>query len=89
MTKTERLKRAYKDLKLGKIIEFIPDEGKQKLKHGCKCWISEGKLNKRKYLSWNYFGSSANRMSLDNLRWIARNIGDCTTYEYKVVNSIY
>ncbi len=89
MTKTERLRSAYQDLKFGKIIEFIPDEGKHKTKCGCRCWISKGNFDKRRYISWSYFGSSAKRMSLHDLRWIAKNIGDCTTYEYKIVNSVY
>lgn len=88
-TKTDRLKRAYADMKSGKIIEFIPDEGKRKLTHGCRCWIGRSRVNRRRYIFWRYLGQSANAMGLDNLRWIAKVIGDCTTYEYKVVSSIY
>lgn len=89
MTRTEKLKAAYSELKKGKIIQFIPDTGNKE--SGCKCYIS-GSSNpncKRKYIFWNYFGSSANRMSLNELRWIVKEIGKCTSYEYKIVNSIY
>ena len=93
MTKTERLQQAYADLKSGKIIQFIPDEDKRKLKRGCgcKCWIRESTNPncKRKFIFWKYFGQSANRMSLNELRWIAKNIADCTTYEYEIVSNIY
>ena len=93
MTKTERLQQAYADLKAGKIIQFIPDEDKRKLKRGCgcKCWIRENTNPncKRNFIFWKYFGQSANRMSLNELRWIAKNIADCTTYEYEIVSNIY
>lgn len=91
MTKTEKLKKAYEELKNGKIIEFIPDKGKEKLIHGCRCWINKSinPNSNRKYIFWQYFGQSANRMTLNDLRWIAKTIGDCTTYNYKIVESIY
>lgn len=89
MTKTEKLKAAYNDLKSGKIIEFIPDNSKTTF--GCKCWIgkSSNPNCKRKFIFWHRAGSSANNMSLTDLRWIARKIGDCTSYNYKIVQSIY
>lgn len=89
MTKTEKLKAAYNDLKNGKIIEFIPDDSKTIF--GCKCWIgkSSNPNCKRKFIFWHHAGSSANAMSLKDLRWIAKVIGDCTSYDYKIVQSIY
>lgn len=89
MTKTEKLKAAYNDLKNGKIIEFIPDSNKKT--SGCKCWIgkSSNPNCKRKFIFWHHAGNSANAMSLKDLRWIAREIGDCTSYNYKIVQSIY
>lgn len=91
MSKTEKLKQAYEEMKQGKIIEFIPDPGKAKLKTGCRCWIAKSRQegNRKKYIFWQYFGSSANRMSLSELRWIAKTIAECTTYNYKVVSSVY
>lgn len=93
MTKTERLQQAYADLKAGKIISFISDEDKRKLQRGfgCKCWISKSSnpICKRKFIFWEHYGRSANRMSLNELRWIAKNIAHCTTYEYEIVSSIY
>lgn len=91
MTKTEKLKAAYNDLKNGKIIEFIPDDSKTIFR--CKCWIGKSSnLNcKRKFIFWNFAGSSAsaNNMSLKDLRWIAKVIGECTSYDYKIVQSVY
>jgi hypothetical protein len=90
MTKTERLKQAYADLKSGKIIEFITDEDKRHTKDGCKCWIRESANNPNKhYIYWQHFGNSANDMSLQSLRWIAKTIAKCSTYEYKIVNSVW
>lgn len=87
MSKTDKLKTAYTDLKSGKIIEFLSDDKSR----NCRCWIggSSNQNDKRKYIFWNCFGQSANRMSLSELRWIAKVIGKCTTYDYKCVNSIY
>lgn len=91
MTKTEKLKAAYNDLKNGKIIEFIPDDSKTIFR--CKCWIgkSSNPNCKRKFIFWNFAGSSAsaNNMSLKDLRWIAKVIGECTGYDYKIVQSVY
>lgn len=91
MTKTEKLKAAYNDLKNGKIIEFIPDDSKTIFR--CKCWIgkSSNPNCKRKFIFWNFAGSSAsaNNMSLKDLRWIAKVIGECTSYDYKIVQSVY
>lgn len=88
MTKTERLKMAYNDLKAGKIIEFQSDKGKY---YNCKCWISNSKNPncKKRFIFWKCFGQSANRMSINDLRWIAKTIAHCTTYEYTVTNNIY
>ena len=88
MTKTEKLNRAYEEMKQGKIIEFKSDRGKY---YNCKCWIapSSNPDSKRNYIFWRSFGQSANRMSLSNLRWIAKVIGTCTTYDYDVVPNIY
>lgn len=88
MTKTERLKSAYNDLKEGKIIEFQSDRG---MHCNCKCWIANSNNSKckKRFIHWRCFGQSANRMSLNDLRWIAKNIAHCTTYEYTIVNNLY
>lgn len=87
MTKTEKLKSAYNDIKNGKIIEFLPDEGF----YTCRCWIakSNNPQDKRSYIFWRSAGQSANRMSLNELRWIAKTIAKYTTYNYRTVNSVY
>lgn len=86
MTKTEKLKSAYKELQDGKIIEFKSEKGKN---YNVRCWIRKSETNNRNYIFWRNFGQSANRMTLGNLRWIAKTIGHCFDYEYKIVNSIY
>lgn len=88
MTKTEKLKQAYTDLKNGKIVEFINDDLNNV---NVKCWIgnSNYEKDKRKYIFWHCYGSSANRMTLKDLRWIAKIIGHCTTYDYRIASSIY
>lgn len=89
LTKTEKLKQAYHDLKQGKYVMFIPDKDPDKpIKgKGVVCWIDKSRFVDRKYIFWQYFGSSANRMGLSELRWIAKVIGECTTYDYKLVNN--
>lgn len=86
MTKTERLKMAYEEIKEGKIIEFQSDEGEM---YKCRVWIKDCNKSNRKYIAYRSFGQSAMRMGLDNLRWIAKTIGKCTTYNYRIVGSIY
>lgn len=87
MSRTEKLKSAYNDMKNGKIIEFLSDDGFYK----CKCWIanSSNSNNKRKYIFWRNAGQSANRMSLNELRWIAKTIARCTTYDYRIASNIW
>lgn len=86
MNKTEKLKMAYKEIKEGKIIEFQSDEGKM---YNCRVWIKNCNKSNRKYIAYRCFGQSAMRMGLDNLRWISKTIGKCTTYDYRIVESIY
>lgn len=85
MTQTEKLKEAYEAMKSGKIIEFLQKE------HGvpCRCWISRNPINRKRYINFSHFGTSACSMSLSDLRWIAKVIGKCTTYDFKVVESVY
>lgn len=87
MTKTDKLKNAYKDMKNGKIIEFLSDNGG----YNCKCWVanSNNSADKRKYIFWRGYGQSANRMSLNELRWIAKMIAKCTTYDYRIVSNTW
>lgn len=86
MNKTEKLKLAYNKLKEGNIIEFISDEGKM---YNCRCWIQKSEVKNRYHIHWRCFGQSANRMNISNLRWIAKTIAKCTTYDFNIVNSIY
>lgn len=86
MKKTEKLKMAYEEIKKGKIIEFQSDEGKM---YNCRVWIKNCNESNRKYIAYRCFGQSAMRMGLDNLRWVSKTIGKCTTYDYRIVESIY
>lgn len=88
MTKTNKLKSAYNDMKQGKIIEFQSEKGKM---YNCKCWIAPSRNPncKRKFIFWKCFGQSANRMSLSDLRWIAKTIANCSNYDYKIVSNTW
>ena len=81
--KEERLKSAYKEIRKGKTIEFTQDKDKEISKSGCKCRII--KSQNKYYIYYNFFGSSAREITLYDLRWIAEKIGNCTTYEYKII----
>ena len=76
MTKTERLKQAYDDLRFGKTIVFVSDDGRAK----CECWFHSYKP----YIMYSCHGQSAVQKSLSDLRWIAKTIAHCTTYEYEI-----
>lgn len=76
MTKTERLKQAYEDLCLGKTIVFVSDNGDKE----CTCWFHPYKP----FIMYRCYGQSATRKTLSDLRWIAKTIANCTTYEYKI-----
>lgn len=86
MTKTEKLQSAYNELQNGKIVEFTSEKGKY---YNVRCWINKSETNNRNYIFWRCFGQSANRMTLNDLRWIAKTIGKCFDYDYKIVTSIY
>lgn len=74
MTKTERLKAMYNDLKSGAVVNC----------NGCTIWIG---VSKRKYfLFWECHGRSAERLGLNNLRWICKNISLSRDYLYTIIN---
>lgn len=77
--KTENLKNAYKAIKNGKIIDC----------NGCKIWIDWSEHGRHKYIFWLSYGSSAERLGLQNLRWIMKVIAGSEDYSFKVVESIY
>lgn len=86
MNKTEKLKSAYATLKNGYKIRFIPDNIADHHNKGVECWLQAGRNNSRiHYIYWRDFGQSANRMNIENLRWIAKTIGECTTYNYEIL----
>lgn len=89
LTKTEKLKQAYNDLKQGRYVMFVPDKECDHLKghKGVVCWIGKSAFIDKRFIFWQHFGQSANRMGLSELRWIAKVIGHCTSYEYRLVNN--
>ena len=62
MTKREKLRQVMRDLKCG-----------WTLKYGSMATVCIGESTGypiREYLSWNHYGSSANRVNLESLQWI-------------------
>ena len=82
-TKTKNLKQMYSDLKDGETVKC----------NGCTIWRSEpythygsGKPQKRPgYLHWQHYGRSANRVSLNDLRWILNVIAESPDFAYEIV----
>lgn len=72
--KTENLKRMYNDLRLGAIVDC----------NGCRIYRAEGSRGYDLFF-WRYYGSSANRVSLSNLRWILKVIAESVDYSYQIV----
>ena len=77
--KTENLKNAYKAIKQGKIIDC----------NGCRIWIAWSEHGGHEYIFWRSYGQSAERLGLQNLRWIMKQIAGSEDYSFKVVESIY
>lgn len=76
MLKTERLKQAYEYLRLGKVIVFVSDDRDRE----CTCWFHPYKP----FIMYRCYGQSVVRKTLSDLRWIAKTIAHCTTYEYEI-----
>lgn len=82
-TKTKNLKQMYEDLRDGCTVKC----------NGCEIWRSEpythygnGKPQKRPgYLHWYYYGSSANRVSISELRWILNVIAKSPDFAYEII----
>ena len=82
-TKTKNLKMMYSDLKDGETVKC----------NGCTIWRSEpyihygsGKPQRRPgYLHWQYYGRSAKRVSLNDLRWILNVIAESPDFAYEIV----
>lgn len=73
--KTQNLKAAYKDLKDGHVIDC----------NGCRVYIEYSEHGNREYIFWENFGRSAERLGIQNLRWIFRVIAKSPDYAYKLV----
>lgn len=83
MTKIQKLKNIYDLIKAGNIVAVSGKHGNGYL------WISESNFSNRKYIHWQNFGSSANRMGLNNLRWIINTIFESKSINYMIVDSVY
>ena len=73
-TKTENLKAAYKAIREGKTI----------ICNNVKIWIAESRHGNRKYIFWYGYGSSAERLGIDNLRWIMNKIAESDDYAFSI-----
>ena len=83
MTKLEKLKDIYALIKAGNIVAI---SGKNANGY---VYITHSNYHNRDYIGWQCFGSSANRLGLNNLRWIVNTIIESKSLNYKVVDSIY
>ena len=75
-TKENNLRRAFRDIKSGKIIKC----------KNCTIWYDYSKRNRRHYIYWQNYGSSADRPSLENLRWIFETVAKSDDYTYTYAN---
>ena len=69
-TKREKLSEAYKFLKQGYTLRYVPELGSRAL-----CWINEVRRPDapdfgKKYIYWEHFGSSANKVTLRDFKFI-------------------
>lgn len=83
MTKLQKLKNIYKLIREGHIVAVSGRQGNGYV------WIGESNFSNRKYIHWQNFGSSANRMGLNNLRWIINVIFESRSVNYAIVDSVY
>jgi hypothetical protein len=84
MNKTQKLKDIYALIKAGNIVAVSGKHANGYL------WVSESRFNpRRQYINWQNFGSSANRMGLNNLRWIVNTIFESKSLNYMIVDSVY
>ena len=70
-----------------KNIMALLDNGKTIYVNNGELWLGRGRLNNKKYIFWQHFGSSANRRNLQELTWIINTIFQCKykniVYTYK------
>ena len=73
-TKTENLKAAYKAIKNGHTICC----------NNAQIWIDYGRKGDRQYIFWYHYGSSAERLGIQNLRWIMKVIAKSDDYAFTI-----
>jgi hypothetical protein len=83
MTKLEKLKDIYALIKAGNIVAISGENANGYV------YITHSDYHNRDYIGWQCFGSSANRLGLNNLRWIVNTIIKSRSLNYKVVDSVY
>ena len=76
MCKTQNLKAMYEHLRCGRTINV----------NGCKIFRRRSRRGDRDYFFWEFFGSSANRVSMQELRWICKVIAESDDYEFEILN---
>jgi hypothetical protein len=81
MKKTELLKNMYDDLKNGYTVYC----------NGCKIWMGESDRKSsngryRTWIFWENYGRSAERCTLQGLRFIVKVIAKSDDYSYTAVN---
>lgn len=72
--KTKNLRAMYDALRLGAIVDC----------NGCQIYRTKGSRGYDLFF-WRSFGSSANRVSLSELRFIVKKIAQSVDYSYKII----
>lgn len=77
MNKTANLKAMYADLKLGYTVDC----------NGCAICIRRSlQRENRQYIFYQYYGRSAKRLGISNLRFICSVIAKSENYEYTIID---
>lgn len=77
MNKTANLKAMYADLKRGRTVKC----------NDCMICIRRSlQRENRQYIYYQYYGRSAKRLGISNLRWICSAIAKSDNYEYTIID---
>ena len=76
MGKNLNLKAMYEHLRCGRTVNV----------NGCKIYRRRSRRGDRDYFFWERFGSSANKVTMQDLRWICKVIAKSTDYSYTLIS---
>ena len=75
MSKTQNLKNAYGLIKAGEVIRC----------NGTDIWVDYSERDGRNYIYWYGYGSSAENLGINNLRWIMKVLCNSVDYSFTIV----